>query len=160
MNEIWREIKIYWLVVLMHLNPSPPPLVNASWRCPCMEQHHIIGQHVNFDIDSSCLLIIKYSWWSSPEMLSMPRAGVLCTSHRRRHKKPFIMVALWLCTPSPPVVSIFSQSLMILGRRIWPADMWNLFWGGFLQLVPRAPQKSAKECIRLKNLCTRKIRRK
>ena len=65
---------------------------------------------------------------------------------RRCHKKH---------VPStyPPMESVSSQRLMILRRSVWPAGARNLFLGGALQYVHRAPRKSAKARIRLEGLC-------
>ena len=74
-------------------------------------------------------------------MLPMPRACVLCAPHRRHHKKHV-----------PPVVSVFSQSLMILHCIVWPAGAWNTLLGAYSPNLllgrrqkPCAPQAHRKK---------------
>ena len=69
-----------------------------------------------FDTDSPTVLWHGSSWWRSPEILSLPRAGVLCAPHHRRHKNTY-----------PLMVFIFSQSLRVLCCSVWPAGMWDSY---------------------------------
>ena len=83
-------------------------------------------------------------------MLSMPRAGVLCTPHRRPHKKHVPL-------PAPPPLRrlSFSQSMMILRRSIWSAGAWYPYSCEVPFCACQfhcAPRKRAKARIRLESM--------
>ena len=59
-------------------------------HCQCgytMKANAIGHQPSNFETNSSRRSLIRTFLMNSPEMLSMPRAGVLSASHRRYNKK-------------------------------------------------------------------------